>query len=176
MVRRPGSAGQVRSRLSRLLDLYPTSQPPTPALDTAGDRAVLLDRGLAALADLFACFLLLETPLIYLVDAASGGTLLGTPGLPLLSVLVLAPIYVTYSFAFDWRYARTPGKVWRGLTTTTSDGGTPSLRASAVRNLLLYVDGVGVPPVLVGTVSALLSSSGQRVGDRVARTVVVRTR
>lgn len=176
MVQRPGSAGGARSALSRVLDLYPTGQPPTPALDTAGDRGVLLDRGVAALADLLICFVVVEAPLLYLVDALSGGRFLETPGVPLLSVVVLAPIYVTYSFAFEWRYARTPGKVWRDLTTATTDGRPPSLRASAVRNLMRYVDGVGVPPLLVGTVSALSSSSGQRVGDRLAGTVVVRTR
>lgn len=166
----------MRSLLSRLLDLYPTRQPPTPALDTAGNRAVLFDRGLAAFADLSVCLLLVETPVVYLLDVASGGTLLETPGVPLLSLVALAPLYVTYSFAFEWRYARTPGKVWRELTTVTTAGRPPSLWASAVRNLLRYVDGVGVPPLLVGTASALLSSTGQRVGDRLAGTVVVRTR
>ncbi|WP_254538559.1 RDD family protein [Halomarina litorea] len=176
MVQRPGSAGRARSALSRVLDLYPTSQPPTPALDTAGERAVLYDRWFAALADLLVCFVLVEAPLLSLVDTLSGGRFLDVPGVPLLSVVLLAPIYVTYSFAFEWRYARTPGKVWRDLTTATTDGRPPSLRASAVRNLLRYVDGVGVPPLLVGTVSALWSVSGQRLGDRLAGTVVVRTR
>ncbi len=176
MVQRPGSAGEAGTLLRRVLDLYPSGDPPRPALDTAGDRDVLFDRGVAAFADLLACLLLIEAPLASLLDTLAGGTLLETPGVPLLSLVLLAPIYVTYSFAFEWRYARTPGKVWRDLTTATPDGQVPSLRASAVRNLLRYVDCVGVPPLLVGTVSALLSRDGQRVGDRLARTVVVRTR
>ena len=56
------------------------------------------------------------------------------------SLLVLAPLYLTYSFAFEWRFGRTPGKVNRGLLVVTEDGGDPGVRACAVRNLLRYVD------------------------------------
>lgn len=173
MQRRGDGTGR-RPFVSRLLDLYPTARPPTPALDTAGDRGVLADRLIAAGADLLICYLLIEAPAAYLLGAATGAT--WGPAAPLLSLVALAPLYVTYSFAFEWRYARTPGKVWRGLTTVTAGGDRPTLRASAVRNLLRYVDGIGVPPVVVGTVAALRSPRGRRVGDRLAGTLVVRTR
>lgn len=166
----------ARPWTSRLLTLFPTTQPPAPAMETAGDRDVLRDRILAAGADVAVCYVLVELPALYLLDVLVGGTILGAPSAPLLSLVLLLPLYVTYSFAFEWRYARTPGKVWRVLTTVTTDGRPCTLRASAVRNLLRYVDLVGVPPLVVGVVVAARSPDGQRVGDRAAGTVVVRTR
>lgn len=162
--------------VSRLVGLYPTAQPPTPALETAGDREVLADRLLAGFADLLVCYLLLELPVLYVLDVLAGGAVASSPFAPALSLALLVPLYVTYSFGFEWRYARTPGKVWRELTTVMVDGSPCTLRASALRNLLRYVDLVGVPPLVVGMASATASPRGQRVGDRLARTVVVRTR
>lgn len=161
---------------SRLLSLYPTSQPPRPALDTAGNRSVLLDRGLAALFDALVCLFVVEAPLLFIVDALTGGLLRESPLFFPVTALLLPPLVVTYSFAFEWRYARTPGKVWRGLVTVDENGVPPSGVASGARNLLRYVDYLGVPPLVVGVVSALASSDGKRLGDYAARTVVVRTR
>jgi uncharacterized RDD family membrane protein YckC len=161
---------------SRLLSLYPTSQLPRPALDTADDRAVLFDRGLAATLDIAVCLFVVEAPLLFIADTLTAGLLRDSPLFVPVIVVALAPLVVTYSFAFEWRYARTPGKVWRGLVTVTDDGEAPSIVASAVRNLLRYVDYLGVPPVVVGAVSALALGDGKRLGDYAGRTVVVRTR
>lgn len=161
---------------SRLLSLYPTSGRPRPALDTAGNRDVLFDRGLAALFDLLICYFVIESPVLYLLDALTGGALSEWPLLLPASLAVLAPLVSTYSFGFEWRYGRTPGKVWRGLVVVDEEGGDPGLGAVATRNLCRYVDYLGVPPVVVGAVASLLSARGKRVGDLLARTVVVRTR
>jgi uncharacterized RDD family membrane protein YckC len=56
-----------------------------------------------------------------------------------------------------------------------ADGGPCTARASAVRNMLRYVDFLGVPPLVVGLVAAY-TTDGRRVGDLAADTVVVRTR
>lgn len=170
-------AGRMRGAWSsRLLSLYPTSEPPRPALDTAGDRRVLADRILAAGFDVLVCLFVVEAPVLYLLDAVTAG-LLGesTIFLPL-TLGSLAPLVVTYSFVFEWRYARTPGKVWRGLVTVTDDGAPCTGTASALRNLCRYLDYVGVPPLVVGVIGALVSTSGKRIGDRIAGTVVVRGR
>jgi len=54
------------------------------------------------------------------------------------------------------------------------DGSQCTLRASAVRNLLRYVDLLGVPPLVVGLASALVTG-GRRIGDHAADTIVVRS-
>lgn len=161
--------------IDRLFDsLLPTRYRPAPAMGTAGDVRVLLARGAAVLVDLLICYLLLELPAFYAASVLFRGPFEARSGtLAVVSVLVLAPLYLTYSFAFEWRFGRTPGKVNRGLLVVTADGGTPGLRAVAVRNLLRYVDLLGVPPLVLGAVVAL-ASGGRRVGDHLAGTLVVR--
>jgi uncharacterized RDD family membrane protein YckC len=169
-------ASQDEAWASRVLSLYPTRQAPAPALDTAGERAVLLDRGLAALFDLFVCLFVIEAPLVFIFETLTAGLFGESPLFLPITFLALGPLVVTYSFVFEWRYARTPGKVWRGLVTVTNDGDPCSVLAAGARNLLRYVDYLGVPPFVIGLVSMFFSAHGKRVGDQVAQTVVVRIR
>ncbi len=126
--------------------------------------------------DLFVCYVLIEFPLVYVLSEVFGGTYEALGGyVVVLSLIVLLPIYATYSFVFEWRYGRTPGMVNRGLLVVMADGRPCTYRASAVRNLFLYVDLLGVPPLVIGFVSAL-ATDGRRLGDVVAGTVVVRSR
>ena len=163
--------------IDRVLDRFlPTGIQPAPSMDSVGEPRVLLDRGIAAAIDLVFCYVFVEAPVVYVLGEVFPdrfAAYLGTTAV--LSFLALLPIYVTYSFAFEWRYGRTPGKVNRGLLVVMSDGDPCTLQASATRNLLKYVDLVGVPPLIVGLVSALLAD-GRRVGDLVAGTVVTRAR
>ena len=163
--------------IDRVLDRFlPTRTQPAPSMDSVADHRVLLDRGFAAAIDLVFCYVFVEAPVIYVLGEVLPDrfeAFLGTAAV--LSFLALLPIYVTYSFAFEWRYGRTPGKVNRGLLVVMTDGRRCTLRASAIRNLLMYVDLVGVPPLVVGLVSALLAD-GRRIGDLVAGTVVTRAR
>ena len=161
--------------IDRLFDsLLPTRYRPAPAMGTAGEGRVLLARGAAVLVDLFICYVLLELPVFYAASVLFRGAFEARAGsLATASLLLLVPLYLTYSFVFEWRFGRTPGKVNRGLLVVTADGGRPGVHAVAVRNLLRYVDLLGVPPLVVGAVVALLSD-GRRVGDHLAGTVVVR--
>ncbi|SEQ90418.1 RDD family protein [Natrinema salaciae] len=154
---------------------FPTRRQPAPVLETADDFDVVLARGAAAAIDLFSCFVLIEAPALYIASVVftDAYEALGGYIVPL-SLLVLVPIYASYSFVLEWRYGRTPGKVNRGLLVVMADGSACTYRASAVRNLLLYVDLLGVPPVVVGFVTAL-ATDGRRLGDRAAGTVVVRS-
>jgi len=153
--------------------LLPSRPPPVPALERAGDRRHLVDRAVATWIDAAVCYLAFVVPITFLP------ALLSTPPraalnypLLVLSLLLLVPIHMTYAFAFEWQYSRTPGKVARGLTVATVDGHPLTAWDSAVRNLLRYVD-LLPGPYLVGLASALLSERGQRIGDRAAGTVVV---
>ncbi|WP_254522161.1 RDD family protein [Natrinema caseinilyticum] len=160
----------------KLDGFLPSRKQPAPVLETASDFDVLLSRGGAATIDLFVCYVLIEFPLIYVSSVLFGETYeaLGEY-VVVLSLLVLLPIYATYSFVFEWRYGRTPGMVNRGLLVVMADGRPCTYRASAVRNLFLYVDLLGVPPLVIGFVAAL-ATDGRRLGDHVAGTVVVRSR
>lgn len=159
--------------MSLLDDLLPTSQPPAPVLESAGERRILVQRVLAAAIDLGLCYIFLEIPIIYALSVLFPGQYesLG-PSIVLFSFLYLLPLWSTYSFAFEWRFARTPGKVNRGLLVVGEDGDPCSLRESAFRNLARYLDVLGVPPFVVGTLLPLVTG-GRRVGDLLAGTDVV---
>lgn len=155
-------------------DLIPSAKPPAPVLESAGERRVLVRRVVAAVVDLVLCYVFLEIPVIYVLSVVFPAEYeaLG-PGVVLLSFLFLLPLWSTYSFTFEWQFARTPGKVSRGIMVVGADGDPCSLRESALRNLARYVDVVGVPPLVVGTLLPL-ATGGRRVGDLVANTDVVR--
>ncbi|MFB9689447.1 RDD family protein [Amycolatopsis plumensis] len=66
----------------------------------------------------------------------------------------------------------TPGMLVMGLRVETLRGGPPQARAYVFRWLLMTVDGLLFG--LVAVVSIVLSRRRQRIGDLVARTLVVR--
>jgi len=155
-----------------MLDLIPSRQPPPPDLDTASPD-LLPRRALATLFDVAFCYFTFDAVLFASViglfpdwSVANTGTLFVN------SFLILVPIYLTFVFVLEWRFARTPGKVWQGLMVATSDGHLPNLKQSAVRNIARYVDFLPAFFVL-GWVVARRSPTGQRIGDHLARTVVV---
>lgn len=159
-----------------MVDLFPSRRPPIPAMETAGDRAVLGERAIATVIDVSVCYLVFVVPVVYVPRLLSVPPAEAfNPFLVFFSFVLLVPFHATYAFAFEWQYSRTPGKVARGLMVATTDGGPCTGRASAVRNLLRYVD-LLPGPYLVGSVVAARSSSGRRIGDLVAGTVVVEVR
>lgn len=163
--------------IDSILDRFqPTAKRPTPAMETVGDPGIIGQRGAAAAIDLAICYFLIETPVLYVVDFLFRARVNQLGGVVLVSALLLFPLYITYSFGFEWRYGRTPGKVNRGLVVAMEDGSHCTARASAVRNLLRYVDLLPVVvPYAVGVAAAVVTD-GRRAGDLAADTVVVQTR
>ncbi|PRY41515.1 RDD family protein [Umezawaea tangerina] len=70
------------------------------------------------------------------------------------------------------RHGVTPGMLVMGLRVEKVDGGEPSIWDYLIRSLLFAVDGTLLG--LVAVVSILVTKRRQRVGDLLARTVVVR--
>lgn len=77
-----------------------------------------------------------------------------------------------YFIGLEARSGQTVGKRLAGIAAVTVDGGPIDLRASLVRNVLRVVDWVVF--YALGTVLIVLSDRNQRLGDRVASTVVIR--
>jgi uncharacterized membrane protein SpoIIM required for sporulation/uncharacterized RDD family membrane protein YckC len=96
-----------------------------------------------------------------------------------LAILVLA------SFAIVWGYfvlfeglwdGQTPGKRQFGLRVVRDGGYSVGFAASAVRNLVRVIDMQPGFLYAVGMVSAVFSSTGKRLGDYAAGTMVVQER
>ncbi|QLG50168.1 RDD family protein [Natrinema halophilum] len=156
-----------------VLDWLPTKRRPTPDLESASP-VLLRRRAVATIIDLVVAYVAIETVVLaglmvafsdYFV--ANGGEAMG------LSIIGLVPVYLLYTFAFEWRYGTTPGKKRMGLLVATEDGSKPGLVPAATRNALRYVDFLPVG-YLIGWIFARRSPRGRRLGDRLADTLVVR--
>ncbi|CAN5560389.1 MAG: RDD family protein [Rubrobacter sp.] len=87
----------------------------------------------------------------------------------------LAALLVTFAYfaIMEGRYGQTLGKMALGIKVVReSDGLAPGTRAAVLRTLMRIVDSIG--SYLVAFVVALVSDKNQRLGDMVAKTVVVR--
>jgi uncharacterized RDD family membrane protein YckC len=108
---------------------------------------------------------------LYVALAIVAATL-GRSGLGLLLIALFA-IEWLYPVVFEvWRDGATPGKRRMGLVVLHRDGTPVRFTASAIRNLIRFVDflpfGYGI-----GLVSMLVTRDFQRLGDLAAGTVVL---
>ena len=104
--------------------------------------------------------------LLSLVASLLGGV--GT-GLALLVVFMGEWLYFAFFEAFC--NGATPGKKRMGIRVVEHNGGPLGIEAALVRNLVRFVD--SFPLYGLGLISCLSSAEFQRLGDRVAGTLVV---
>jgi uncharacterized RDD family membrane protein YckC len=100
----------------------------------------------------------------------------GALGGLLIALFVLAQFVVETGYFIFWEMVtngRSPGKMLAGLRVVRRDGLPINLRSSVLRNVLRIVD-ILPENYVVGLVSMLLSPSGERLGDHVAGTIVIR--
>lgn len=104
---------------------------------------------------------------LFFGGATSGGfALSGGPA------LLLFLIAIAYYIVLEAQQGATVGKMLLGLRVVKEDGSAIDWQASIVRNLLRIVDGLFV--YLVGAILVWTSDKKQRLGDRLANTVVIK--
>ena len=148
------------------------------ALASIGNRflACAFDHALQTL-----CFLVLYFVAGAIIGSFNIGGMAGASRWAMALLIILAfLIWSSYFIIFEWRWnGQTPGKRWLKLRVIREDGRPITLWEAAVRNLLRIFD-MQPAPVFpfysVGIISVFVSMRGQRVGDLVAGTVVVRER
>jgi uncharacterized membrane protein SpoIIM required for sporulation/uncharacterized RDD family membrane protein YckC len=135
-------------------------------------------RMLAALTDLFICLavivaLVLAIAVLQPGDAFLMGAMTSWAAalLVLLQFAVLWGYYVLFEGLMD---GQTPGKRIHRLRVVREGGFSVGFAASAVRNLVRILDMQPIFLYLVGFGSVLVTKRGQRLGDLVAGTIVVR--
>jgi uncharacterized RDD family membrane protein YckC len=90
--------------------------------------------------------------------------------------VVFMLVFTAYYVLFEWFAGGTLGKLAVGIRVTDEQGNKPSFVKSLVRNLLRIVDGFPyIWPNLVGFIVASTSDKKQRLGDKAAHTLVVKT-
>ena len=94
---------------------------------------------------------------------------------PILQISALIVVYLSYFFLLEGLLGRTPAKFMAGLIIVQYDGRRCTWRQAFVRTAFRLLE---VNPVLLGGLPAglciITSEHHQRIGDRIARTVVVR--
>lgn len=142
-------------------------------------RTVVLWRALQWVLDTLFVFVLSVVVLIAFLGFAVLAFLLGVKGIWLiyvpfgvwLAAIVAGVLYVDVWFPYR-RGGTTPAMRWLKLRITRLHGGEPSLRDYCLRSLMMAVDGMFFG--LVGAALIAFTPRRQRLGDLVARTVVVR--
>jgi len=89
----------------------------------------------------------------------------------ILSITMVAS-FIYYVF-FEGTFGATPGKMLLGLKVVRSDGERIGYKEALIRTVMRLID---LLPAfyIAGVISILLSSRNQRLGDRVAGTLVVK--
>ncbi|MHB0961523.1 MAG: RDD family protein [Pirellulaceae bacterium] len=94
--------------------------------------------------------------------------------LPALQLLALVAAYLAYYLLLEGLTSRTPGKLITGLAVTQFNGARCTWRQSLIRTGFRILE---VNPILLGfmpaAVSIVFSRYHQRIGDKVAETIVV---
>src|SRR5260370_35285286 len=94
-----------------------------------------------------------------------------------LLIVIVFVIMDGYFVFFEWLWSgQTPGKRWLKLRVIREDGRPITFFEAMVRNLLRDFDIMPLPFYSAGLVAVFASAKGQRIGDLVAGTVVVRER
>lgn len=101
---------------------------------------------------------------------ARGFDLTGRPALIVVTLTIL--LILVYFILAEATVCATIGKFAAGISVRTKEGQRIGLRASVIRNLMRFIDGIGV--YLVGAISVMLTKCNQRLGDLAAGTIVVR--
>jgi uncharacterized RDD family membrane protein YckC len=89
-----------------------------------------------------------------------------------LSFLFNVLIILIYYIMFEWKLNATPGKFIVGIRVIKSTGDKLDLKASVVRNVGRFIDFLPMF-YLVGAICVWNSKIKQRLGDKLAKTVVV---
>jgi uncharacterized RDD family membrane protein YckC len=130
------------------------------------DYAGFWRRSLAALLDNVSWILFYVWFYVWLV----GGAFLASDTAGIVALVVFFSLWFNY-FAFcEWRWGQTMGKNATGIEVRSVDG-APKLNffQASIRNLLRLVDVFVIGELMVAT-----TKRKQRLGDRAAKTVVVR--
>ena len=139
------------------------------------DTDVVGPRVVAQIIDSLIVVVLAYVPMIVIGFAGAagggGGSAFASVGGLVILVGVLAALFYMFALEGVWD-GRTVGKSVMGIKVVKENGGECTVGSSILRNLLEIVDGFFY--YAVGLVFMAMSDKRQRLGDRVAGTVVVK--
>lgn len=135
-------------------------------------KAILTLRGAAVMCDLIivSCINLIPFVIIFVALGIDMGSDFNNN----LFMLILVVVMLLYHILLEGPLGggQTLGKKIMGIKVTTEDGDVPSYRQSAIRTVLRIID--WFPTMyIIGAILIETSEKDQRLGDRIAETIVV---
>jgi uncharacterized RDD family membrane protein YckC len=118
-------------------------------------------------------FIIFGCCFVFALALAGDGEFEQTGGPAILLQLAFGVIYYAYFIILEGTSGATLGKRIMKLRVVKVDGSQISMGDAAIRNVLRIVDGILF--YLVGAIIIWTSMDKQRLGDRVAKTIVVST-
>ncbi len=97
-------------------------------------------------------------------------TLYGLCGLPAIVYFLFATLYY---LVLEWVLSGTVGKLLTGIRIAKINGDKIDFKASLIRNILRIIDFLPLF-YLVGAISIWTSKEKQRLGDKLAKTIVIK--
>ena len=91
------------------------------------------------------------------------------------SHIIVMVFLFTYTFLLEGYWGQTIGKKVLGIVVIKEDGSKCDYKASITRNLLRIID-ILPESYIIGLISIAASDKRQRIGDRLADTIVVETK
>jgi uncharacterized RDD family membrane protein YckC len=135
--------------------------------------APLTRRIVAGAIDSFAVFLLWLTLIGEWGNLSISWVTASVGSVPAITLAYLVATTFVYYFVLEWIFASTIGKWLLRLRVVGKDGDPCSLGASLKRNLLRFLDWLPLF-YIIATLCILISHDRQRLGDRVASTIVTK--
>lgn len=134
------------------------------------DRVGVGPRAIAVIIDTV-IFTIAACCVFLVITLASGGEYEETGGAAILLQLLIGIAYYVYFIVMEGTSGTTLGKRILKLRVVKVDGSPLTMGDAAIRNVLRIIDGIF--GYLVGAILIWTSPDKQRLGDRVAKTIVV---
>jgi uncharacterized RDD family membrane protein YckC len=135
------------------------------------DTAGVASRGVARAIDTVVVLAAASVLIGALVPILGGDSTAALIGAILVSILAI----YGYPCLCETLWGRTLGHSMLGLRVVTEEGGPVRFRHAAIRAVLQTVDLLLIPVGVVGVLSMIAGERDQRLGDRLAGTIVIRS-
>lgn len=144
----------------------------TPELAGLGLRAIAV---IIDTAILFITELLILSPLLFSPTyLAYFDQEVGPEGFNILFIAIMIPLWLVYFVVQEGFWGQTIGKRITKIKVIKTNGEKAGWIKILIRNLFRFIDVLGPAPYILGMISIMVSKKRQRIGDIVAKTIVVR--
>ena len=98
----------------------------------------------------------------------------GPEGFNILFIAIMIPLWLVYFVLQEGLWGQTIGKRITKIKVVKTNRERAGWLKVLIRNLFRFIDVIGPSPYVAGMISIMVTKNRQRIGDIVAKTIVVR--